>query len=108
LSPKNVSTFYENLKIMLQRGYEPSNIWNYDESGAQVGRNRGGWVLAKKGVWNVYSIIPKEQEWLSVLVCINATSYHIPSFYIFRGKSFQHDYIKKCEDNASMAMQPKA
>jgi hypothetical protein len=44
----------------------------------------------------------------SALVCVNATGYHIPSFYIFCGKSFQRDYIKKCEDNASMAMQPKA
>jgi hypothetical protein len=64
--------------------------------------------LAKKGLQSVHSIIPKEREWLSVLVCINATGYHILSFYIFRGKTFQRDYIKKCEDNASMAIQPKA
>jgi hypothetical protein len=49
--------------------------------------------LAKKGVRSVHSIIPKEREWLSVLVCINAVGYHIPSFYIFRGKSFQRDYF---------------
>jgi hypothetical protein len=36
----------------------------------------------------VYSIIPKEQEWLSVLVCVNAAGYHIPSLYFFRDKSF--------------------
>jgi hypothetical protein len=56
----------------------------------------------------VYSIIPKEWEWFLVLVCINAAGYHVPNFYIFCSKSFQRDYIKKCEDNASMAMQPKA
>jgi hypothetical protein len=56
----------------------------------------------------VHSIIPKEREWPSMLACVNAAGFHIPSFYIFHGKSFQHDYIKKCEDNASMAMQPKA
>jgi hypothetical protein len=108
LCPENVSTFYDNLESMMQRGYEPSYIWNCDESGAQVGRNGGARVLAKKGVRSVYSIIPKEREWLSVLVCVNAAGYHIPSFYIFCGKTFQRDYIKKCEDNASMAMQPKA
>jgi hypothetical protein len=42
------------------------------------------------------------------LVCVDAVGYHIPSFYIFRGKTFQCDYIKNCEDNASMAMQPQA
>lgn len=74
----------------------------------QARKNGGGRVLAKKGVWSMHSIIPKEQEWISVLMCVNAAGYHIPSFYIFRGKNFQHDYIKKCEDNASIAMQLKA
>jgi hypothetical protein len=69
-----------------------------------VGRNGGTWVFAKKGIRSVHSIIPKEREWLSMLVCVNAAGYHIPSFYIFHAKSFQRDYIKKCEDNASMAM----
>jgi hypothetical protein len=108
LCPEHVSSFYDNLTTMLQQGYEPSYIWNCDESGAQAGRNGGARVLAKKGVRSVHSIIPKEREWLSVLVCVNAAGYHIPSFYIFRGKSFQRDYIKKCENNASMAMQRKA
>jgi hypothetical protein len=108
LSPENVSTFYENLKIMLQCGYEPQYIWNCDESRAQAGRNGGGRVLAKRGLRSMYSVIPKEREWLSVLVCINTAGYYIPSFYIFCGKTFQRDYIKKCEDNASMAIQSKA
>ena len=86
----------------------PSGIGNCDESGAQVGRNGGGRVLTKIGVWNVHSIIPKERVWLSILLCMNAIGYHIPSFYIFQGKSFQWEYIKHYEDNASMAMQPKA
>jgi hypothetical protein len=105
LCPENVSSFYENLEVMLARGYEAFHIWNCDESGAQAGRNGGGRVLAKTGARSVHSIIPKEREWLSVLVCVNAAGFHIPNFYIFRGKSFQRDYIKQCEDNASMAMQ---
>jgi hypothetical protein len=108
MCPENVSKFYKNFENMLQRRYEPSCIWNCGESGAQAGRIGGSQVLAKKGMRSVHSIIPKEWEWLSVLVCVHATGYHIPNFYIFRGKSFQRDYIHKCEDNASMAMQPKA
>jgi hypothetical protein len=108
LCPENVSSFYENLDVMLGKGYEASHIWNCDESGAQAGRNGGGRVLAKTGARSVHSVIPKEREWLSVLVCVNAAGFHIPSFYIFRGKSFQRDYIKHCKDNASMAMQEKA
>jgi hypothetical protein len=42
-----------------------------------VGRNSGGRVLAKKGIRRVHSIIPKEWEWLSVLVCVNAAAFII-------------------------------
>jgi hypothetical protein len=108
LCPEHVATFYDNLQTMFAKDYGAYYIWNCEESEAQAGRNVGGRVLAKMGVWNVHSIIPKEREWLSVLVCVNPAGYHIPSFYIFRGKSFQRDYIKHCEDNASMAIQPKA
>jgi hypothetical protein len=108
LCPSHVATFYDNLELMLSRGYEASYIWNCDESGAQAGQNVGGRVLAKTRVRSVHSIIPKEREWLSVLVCVNAVGYHILSFYIFCGKNFQRDYIKQCEDGASMAMQAKA
>ena len=64
--------------------------------------------MAKTGARSVHSIIPKEREWLSILVCVNAASHYIPNFYIFHSKSFQRDYIKQCEDRASMAMQEKA
>jgi hypothetical protein len=104
----HVSIFYENLEAMLANDYEASHIWNCDEFGAQARRNGGRWVLAKTGVKSMHSIISKKQDWLSVLVCVNAAGYHIPSFYIFRDKNFQQDYIKHCEDNAFMGMQAKA
>jgi hypothetical protein len=62
LCPENVLTFYENLEVMLRKGYEASHIWNCDESGAQAGRNGGGRVLAKMGARSVHLVIPKERE----------------------------------------------
>ena len=108
LCPSHVATFYENLEVMLGCSYEPQNIWNCNELGTQAGQNGGRRILAKNGARSVHSIILKEREWLLVLVCVNAAGFHIPSFYIFRSKNFQHDYIKNCKDNASMAMQEKA
>jgi hypothetical protein len=32
----------------------------------------------------------------------------IPSFYIFKGKRFRRNYIERCEEGATMAMQPRA
>jgi hypothetical protein len=56
----------------------------------------------------VHTIIPDQQEWLSVLSCINAAGECIPHFYIFKGKRMRRNYIEKCEENATMAMQAKA
>ena len=50
LCAKNVISFYENLSCMYDtHNYSPSHIWNCDESGVQVGRNGGAYVLAKVG-----------------------------------------------------------
>ena len=65
-------------------------------------------VIAKTGAKRVQSIVPNQREWLSVLVCINAASQSIPSFYIFRGRRFRQNYIIDCEQGATMAMQLRA
>ena len=56
----------------------------------------------------MHSIMPNECEWLTVLTCINTTGHSIPGFYIFKGKRIRENYIRFCEDGASMAMQPEA
>jgi len=52
--------------------YESHQIWNCDESGAQVGKDGGGYVIAQKGSKNVHMITHDRREWLSILSCINA------------------------------------
>jgi hypothetical protein len=77
----NVATFYDNLwKLYEKYHYVPLHIWNCDEMGAQARRIDGGRMLGKKGAKNVYSIIPNECEWLSVLYCINGVGGSIPNF----------------------------
>ena len=109
LCAENVASFYNNLEQAYQtHNYPPEHIWNCDESGAQAGRNGGGLVWAKKGSKTVHSLMPNEREWLTVLSCVNASGESIPAFYIFKGKRMRENYIAKCEDGASMAMQPEA
>ena len=66
--------------------YPLDHIWNCNESGAQVGRNGGASVFAKRGSRSVHSLLFNEHEWLTVLTCINAGGTPILGFYIFRGK----------------------
>ena len=47
-----------------------------------------GLVIARIGTRQVHPIVLNQQEWLSVLVCINVIGSSILSFYIFRSKRF--------------------
>jgi hypothetical protein len=109
LCPENVRSFYHNLYTLYElHKYGLERIWNCDESGAQAGRNGGGTlVFAKRGSRAVHSIISDEREWLSILACVNASGEYIPHFYIFKGKRMRRNYIERCEDGASLAMQAK-
>ena len=109
LCADNAKSFYDNLEVLYNlHAYTADKIWNCDETGAQAGRNGGAIIIARKGARNVHSIVPNQREWLSTLVCINASGSAIPSFYIFRGRRFRHNYIQRCEVGATMAMQQKA
>jgi hypothetical protein len=90
LCKENVQSFYDNLnELYTLHKYPPERIWNCDESGTQAGRTGEGIVIARRGARRVYTIVPDQCEWLSVLVCINAAGLAIPSFYVFKGKRFR-------------------
>jgi hypothetical protein len=109
LCPTSVASLYYNLnELYTSFHYPPSHIWNCDESGVQAGRSGGATVLAKMGSRSMHSIEADQKEHLSVLSCINAEGGSIPNFYILKGTYFLKDYVKRCEENAVMAMQPNA
>ena len=59
LCPFMVHTFYTNLQHLYnQQNYQPSHIWNVDESGANASRNGVGRVFAARGSRNVRTLIP--------------------------------------------------
>jgi hypothetical protein len=108
LCPENVASFYRNLEQLYKtHNYLPNNIWNYDESGARVGRNGGGLVWAFRSSRIVHSLMPNECEWITVLSCINTSGQSIQGFFIYRGKRVMMNYIQHCKDGATMAMQPE-
>jgi hypothetical protein len=64
-------------------------------------------VLARTGNMSIHSIKLDQREHFSILSCINADGGCIPNFYILKETYFRDDYVKRCEKNAIMAMQPK-
>jgi hypothetical protein len=105
-----VQSFYENLNELYTLHMCPPehSLWNCDETGTQVGRTSGGIVFACRDARHVYTIVPDQREWFSVLVYMNAVGFAIPLFYVFKGKRFRQNYIEKCELGATMSMQPCA
>ena len=106
LNPSNVAQFYANLEdLYLQHQYEAWQVWNCDESGAQANRNGEEAVIAKRRTKNVYTIVPQNREWLSILVAINSAGGTMPSYYVFKGKRPNQDFISLCENGACLGMQ---
>jgi hypothetical protein len=99
--------FYDNLnKLYTLHKYPPECIWNCDEIGIQARRTGRGIVTACRSAYRVHTIVPDQREWLSIFVCINAATLAIPSFYVFKGKCFHQNYVERCEQGATMSMQP--
>lgn len=57
-----MDTFYDNLEtIYTFNTYTLDQIWNYDETWVQAGKDGGSLVIAKLGL---HSMVPNEWEWL--------------------------------------------
>ena len=104
LSPTSVFHFYYNLEqLYLEHKYEPLQIWNCDESGAQANKNGEATVFARKGR-SIHTIVPNERQWIFVLVAVNSTSQTMPYYYVFKGKREREEFISYCEDGVCMGM----
>jgi len=104
LNVDNVASFYANLEKLYEL-HPTSRIVMSQEHKLDVVAK--GESLQRKAHIS-YTIIPKERKWLSVLTCINVAATNIPNSYIFKGKWMCKNYIKRCENGATMAMQSKA
>ena len=73
----------------------------------EVGRYENATVLEKLGNKSVHNIKPDQREHLSIISYINvAGRKKIPNFYTLKETYFLQNYIKTCESDAVMAMQP--
>ncbi len=69
-------------------------IWNCDEMGIQYGQEWKAQVLSKKGLQQVYNVIPKFKEWwLMVKFAIYFVKGFLLKFYISRVKRNRYDSI---------------
>ena len=103
-----VQYFYKNLsKLYTQEAYQAFQVWNVNESGANVSRNGMKNVFAPKGCRNVHTITPNGMKWINILISINASRKSIPNYNVFKDVMYRRDYLALCEDGATFGMAKK-
>jgi hypothetical protein len=70
---------------MKEHAYEPSNIWNMDESGFGISEEQTMKVLVYLNKNIQYKVVAGKQEWVTNMECMNAAGEALPPLLIFKG-----------------------
>lgn len=90
----NVNSFFTNLeKVMKKYNFDPSSIWNMDETGVTTVQKPCK-VVARKGFEQVGSITSGERGTLVTVACaVSALGNSIPPFFIFPRVHFREFWL---------------
>ena len=75
------------------------DIYNFDETGYQIGITAGGIVIVPTNIERVYVNDPDNKELIMVVECISAGGYHVPAMVIFKGAYHLCKYFKNDMDD---------
>uniref|UniRef100_A0A093XPI5 Pogo transposable element with ZNF domain n=1 Tax=Talaromyces marneffei PM1 TaxID=1077442 RepID=A0A093XPI5_TALMA len=93
--PAVIQTWFDRLEIAIQNyKITPSNIWNFDESGFQIGQGGDEEVITRYP--DALREIPSSssRELVSTIEGISATGNKIPPMLIFTGKAILESWFK--------------
>ena len=62
------------------------DIWNFDETGFQVGDLKGILILVPREIKQVYIRNPHDQEIITCIKCISAKGKALSTFFIIKGE----------------------
>ncbi len=68
-----------------EHSYEPSDIWNMDESAFGIGEEQATKYLYILIKLSKYKSIAGKQEWVTDIECVSATGEALPPLLIFKG-----------------------
>jgi hypothetical protein len=78
-----------------EHAYDPSNVWNMDESGFGVGEEQSMKVLVYLDKATKYRVVAGKQEWVTDIECISAAGEALPPLLIFKGKNVNARWINE-------------
>lgn len=95
--------WFELYNTMCARyGIPVEDRYNMDEKGFMKGIGDNGKVIIPVSEKEAWSTQPGNRDWVSVISCINAESYSVPGFVIFKGSQIQHSWFGNQIDNRTV------
>lgn len=76
-----------------EHAYEPSNMWNMDESGFGIGEEQAIKVLVYLDKNIKYNVIAGKQEWVTDVECMSAAGEALPPLLIFKGTNVNAKWL---------------
>ena len=98
--PEIINQWFEQIQATITKyGISPEDIYNFDESGFQMGVISTEKVITQRSSRTKRSGRPKVQQpgnrnWVTVIEGINATGWTLPSTIIFEGKVHQSSWYR--------------
>ncbi|XP_063216726.1 uncharacterized protein LOC134527734 [Bacillus rossius redtenbacheri] len=91
----NVHKFFSLLKVELERiNFDPSKIFNVDETGISVVQHKASRVVTSKGQKQVHRLSSAERgATITVITCMSAAGHYIPPLLIFPQKRWQVELL---------------
>jgi hypothetical protein len=74
------------------------DIWNFDETGFQVGNLKGAAVFVPREIKKAFIRDPHNRELVTCVECVSAAGEALPSFIIVKGASLQERWFRDWQD----------
>jgi hypothetical protein len=89
-----VQTWFDAVTdLRLAHQYDPSSIYNMDESGFAVGTSQSSRVLVNIRDKVSWKVVSGRQEWVTAIECVSAAGQALPPLVIFKAKHLNTAWI---------------
>ena len=83
-------------------GVLDEDIYNFDETGCQIGLAAGNRVIVPQGLERIFVNDPDNRELVTCVECFSATGYHVPPMLIFKGAYHLRKYFENDIDGDTL------
>jgi hypothetical protein len=92
------------IKIILDYGINPADIWNFDETGFRIGIGKDQWIITYEPNRRHFMAAPDNRETMTAIESVNAIGDVIAPMLVIKGSQFLARYFADLPDRYCTAM----